>query len=102
MYLKDYFSNIKKKYSKYSFLDITFDSSKVKKNYIFFAVKGNKINGERFIQNVVKKGVAVIVCSKKEKIHNNPVYFDLCNVDLYELFKPLSYTSYIFQLFFAD
>jgi len=49
MYLKDYFSNIKKKYSKYSFSNITFDSSKVKKNYIFFAIKGNKFDGNNYI-----------------------------------------------------
>ena len=38
MNLKDYFSNIKKKYSEYSFSNIAFDSSKVKK-YIFLLLK---------------------------------------------------------------
>ena len=27
----------------------------VKKNYIFFAIKGNKTNGEKFIQDAIKK-----------------------------------------------
>ena len=29
---------------------ISFDSRKVKKNYIFFAIKGNKTSGKKFIK----------------------------------------------------
>ena len=46
----------------------------VKKNYIFFAIKGNKINGEKFIQDAVKKGASVIICSKQCKYKNKNVY----------------------------
>ena len=52
---------------------ISSNSKKIKKNYIFFAVKGNKINGERFIRNAVKKGAAVIVCSKKCKFKDKNI-----------------------------
>ena len=40
----------------------------LKKNHIFFAIKGNKNNGEKFINTAVKKGASVIICSKKSKI----------------------------------
>ena len=37
---------------------------KSKKNYIFFAIKGNKDNGEDFIDDAIDRGASVIVCSK--------------------------------------
>ena len=64
MYLKDYFSNIKKEYSKYSFSNIASDSSKVKK-FIFFAIKGNNFDGHDFIKDAIKKGSKIIVHEKK-------------------------------------
>ena len=49
------------------------NSKDVKKNHIFFAIKGSKKNGEKFINSAIKKGASVIVCSKsnKNKIKNN-------------------------------
>src|SRR6056300_524905 len=44
MYLGNFIKNIGKKYSKLEFSGIAFDSRKVKKNYIFFAINGNKKN----------------------------------------------------------
>ena len=44
---------------------------KSEKNYIFFAIKGNKLNGEKFIGEAIKNGASVIVCSKKCKIDNS-------------------------------
>ena len=40
------------------------NSKTVKRNFIFFAIKGNKTNGEKFIKEAIKKGASVIVCSK--------------------------------------
>ena len=40
------------------------DSRKIKKGFIFFAIKGNKLNGEKFINKAVKNGAAVVICSK--------------------------------------
>ena len=45
MLLKDYFPNIEKKYEKTFFSDICFESSKVKKDNVFFAIKGTNIDG---------------------------------------------------------
>ena len=44
------------------------NSKKLKKNYIFFMIKGNKFNGEKFIDDAIKKGATVIICSKNFKI----------------------------------
>tara|TARA_B100000902_G_scaffold290248_1_gene276527 strand:- start:1390 stop:4242 length:2853 start_codon:yes stop_codon:yes gene_type:complete len=65
MQLKDYIPNIKKKYFKTFFSGISFDSFKVKKNDIFFAIKGNKFDGNDYIDTVINKGVKIIVSEKK-------------------------------------
>ena len=65
MQLKDYIPNIDKKYNKSFFSGISFDSSKVKKNNIFFAIKGNKFNGNDYIDSAIKKGARIIVTEKK-------------------------------------
>ena len=43
---------------------ISVNSKEVKKNNIFFAIKGNKINGEKFIKEAIKRGAKVVICSK--------------------------------------
>jgi len=48
MLLKDYIPNIKKEYSKFFFSGISSNSSKIKKNHFFFALKGNKLDGKKF------------------------------------------------------
>jgi murE/murF fusion protein len=52
---------------------IASNSKEVKKNYIFFAIKGNKNNGEKFIQDAIKKGASVIICSQECKIKNKNI-----------------------------
>ena len=47
MLLKDYYSNLDKQFTKFKFKGIAFDSAMVKKNYIFFAIKGNNIDGNK-------------------------------------------------------
>ena len=65
MFLKDYIPNIKKEYSKFFFSGIAFDSSKVKRNDIFFAIEGNNFDGNKFIPIVIKKGVELLSLKKK-------------------------------------
>ncbi len=67
MQLKDYIPNIEKKFEKIFFSGISFDSTKVKKDNIFFAIKGNKIDGNNFISSAIKKGAKIIVSEKKIK-----------------------------------
>ena len=55
------------KYNQTFFSGITFDSKRVKKNNIFFAIKGNEIDGNNFIQDAIKKGSKIIITEKKIK-----------------------------------
>ena len=75
MYLKDYFSKIKKEYLEYSFSNITFDSSKVRKNFIFFFIKGNNFDGHNFIREAIKNGSKIIVHEKKFTGLKNGILF---------------------------
>ena len=75
MQLKDYFPNINKKFKKFFFSDISFDSQRVKKNTIFFAIKGNKVDGNDFIKNAIKKGSKIIITEKKVKDFQNGILF---------------------------
>ncbi len=65
MLLKNLIKNIPQAKKKIKISGLSTDSRKVKKNYIFFAIKGNENNGEVFINEAIKKGASVIVCSKK-------------------------------------
>ena len=65
MQLKDYIPNIEKKFRKIFFSGISFDSSKVKKNDIFFAIRGANFDGNDFIKDAIKKGSRVIITEKK-------------------------------------
>jgi MurE/MurF fusion protein len=65
MQLKDYIPNIDKEYSQVFFSGISFDSSKVKNNNIFFAIKGNKFDGNKYIDTAIKKGAKIIISEKK-------------------------------------
>ncbi len=88
MKLKDYIPNIDKKLFNTSFSGISFDSSKVKKDHIFFAIKGNKFNGNDFINTAIKKGAKIIVSEKKIK-KEDAIYLHCPNVR-----KLLSEVSY--------
>ena len=67
MQLKDYIPKIDNKIKKTFFSGISFDSSKIKKNYIFFAIKGENIDGNNFIPNALKRGSKIVITQKKIK-----------------------------------
>ncbi len=72
MFLKDYYPNLKKKFNKAKFNGIEFNSKLIKKDYIFFAIKGNNLDGNKFIKDAIKKGSKIIISEKvKEGIKNN-------------------------------
>ena len=64
MLLKDYIPNVKNKFRKTFFSGVSFDSSKVKKDNIFFAIKGTKVDGNKYIYDSIKRGAKVIVSEK--------------------------------------
>ena len=75
MLLKDYIPSVSKSQSKIFISGISFDSSKVKKNNIFFAIKGEKFDGNNYINEAIKKGARVIVSEKKFNPKNTKVVF---------------------------
>ena len=50
---------------------LSLDSRKIKKNYLFFAVRGTELNGEKYILDAINKGAKAVICSLKCKIKNN-------------------------------
>ena len=64
MLLKNLIKGISKDKENISISGITSNSNEVKKNFIFFAIKGNKLNGEKFIKDAIQKGASVIICSQ--------------------------------------
>ena len=90
MYLEDYISKLNKKYRKVFFSGIAFDSSKVKKNYIFFAIKGNKFDGNNYIEKAIKKGASIIISEKKLSKRNKDVIF-LHTTNIRKLLSVVSY-----------
>ena len=76
MLLKDYFPNLQKKYRKLSFTGISFNSNQVKKDYIFFAIKGNYKDGNLFIKDAIKNGSKIIITDKlKKNVLKNNILF---------------------------
>ena len=61
MLLGNYFNKINKNYKNFSFSGISFDTRNIKKNNIFFAIKGNTVDGNKFIPIAIKKGSKIIV-----------------------------------------
>ena len=74
MLLKKLINNIPEKKNNIFIRGLSTNSKDVKSGYIFFAIKGNNKNGEKFIKEAIVKGASVIVCSKsinyKKKINN--------------------------------
>ena len=75
MLLGDYFQNIKDRYKKFFFSGISFDSTQIKKNHIFFAIKGNKIDGNSFIPSAISNGAKIIITEKKINGLKNGILF---------------------------
>ena len=90
MYLKDYFPQVNKKYSEVFFSGISFDSSKVKKNDVFFAIKGNKVDGNNFIDSAIRKGAKVIVSEQKKFKKKDKIVF-LYSSNVRKLLANVSY-----------
>ena len=70
MLLRKIIKNLEIDIQKINIEGLSLDSRQIKKNYLFFAIKGTKHNGEDYIFNAIKKGAAVIVCDKNCKIKN--------------------------------
>ncbi len=90
MQLKYFFPKINKKYSDIFFSGISFDSSKVKKNHIFFAIKGNNVDGNNYINDAIKNGAKIIVSEKKTTKKKDDIVF-LYSSNVRKLLAEVSY-----------
>ena len=75
MYLGNLIKRLDKKYNKIFISGIAFNSALVKKNYIFFAIKGSKFDGNNFILDAINKGANVIVSENDVKLNNKKILF---------------------------
>ncbi len=81
MLLGNYFHNIHKNYKNLHFSGISFNTKTIKKNNIFFAIRGNRFNGNKFIPNAIKKGSKIIITEKKlKKLQNGILYIHTKNI----------------------
>ena len=73
MLLKNLIKNVSGRNKDIFISGISSNSKEIKKNFIFFAIKGKEINGEKFINDAISKGATVVICSKKCKIKKKDV-----------------------------
>ena len=65
MLIGQYFKNLDPKFKNHFFSGLAFNSKICKKNSIFFAIKGTNQNGNKFINDALKRGARTIVSDKK-------------------------------------
>ncbi len=92
MFLKDYIPSAKKNLKAF-FSGIAFHTSKVRRDNIFFAIKGSNFDGNKFIPNAIKKGCRIIVTDKKIKKKYNGVLIIYTN-NVRKLLAEVSFKIY--------
>ena len=75
MLIGKYFKRVKPEFKKHYFSGINFNSQSCKKNNVFFAIKGNKIDGNKFINNAILNGARTIIYNKKFQGFKDGVLF---------------------------
>ncbi len=81
MYLGKFIKNLDKRYQKIFFSGVAFNSLKVKKDNIFFAIKGTKFDGNDYIPLAIKNGSKIIISEKKHnKFHNGILFIQTNNI----------------------
>ena len=81
MLIGKFFKKIESKYKGHYFSGISFNSLTCKRNNIFFAIKGNESDGNKFIDSAIKRGAKTIISNQKfEGIKNNILYIKSTNI----------------------
>ena len=65
MIIGNFIKGIELKYKNHYFSGLCFDSTKCKKDNIFFAIKGTKIDGNKFVNHAIQEGAKIIISNKK-------------------------------------
>jgi len=79
MLLGQLLKSVGKNYRKIYVRGICFDSRKVKKGYIFFAIRGQQTSGVNFINEAISKGASAVISDKKAKRKNYSIPLILVN-----------------------
>ena len=65
MIIGNFLKKIELKFKSQYFSGLCFNSLDCKKNNIFFAIRGTKIDGNRFVNHAIKKGAKIIISNQK-------------------------------------
>ena len=68
-----------KQYLQVPIQGISFNSKKINRGDVFFAIKGNKTSGNRYANEALKKGASAVVSNKKIKLKNKNIPLILVN-----------------------
>ena len=91
MIIGNFIKGIELKDKKHYFSGLCFNSEKCKKDNIFFAIKGTKTDGNRFINQAIQKGARTIISNQKfEGTKKNVLFIKSSNVR-----KSLSELAYV-------
>ena len=75
MLLKNLIDNLNSKIGNLKIRKISADSRKIKKGDLFVSIKGNKFDGNKFIDQAILKGAKVVIYSGPLKKKNNNIIF---------------------------
>jgi murE/murF fusion protein len=93
MIIKNFIKGIELKNRNHFFSGLCFSSSKCKKDNIFFAIKGTKIDGNKFINHAIQKGAKTIISNQKfTGMKKNILFIKSSNVR--KSLSELAYTIY--------
>ena len=73
MLLKNLIKNCPNNIKKIDITGLSLDSRKVKKGYLFFALKGKQYNGNKFIHKAICNGAKIVFCSDKIRNQNGSI-----------------------------
>ena len=81
MIIGNFTKGIELKHKNHYFSGICCNSTKCKKDFIFFAIKGTKIDGNKFINHAIQKGAKIIISNQKfEGIKKGILFIKSSNV----------------------
>ena len=90
MLIANFFKNVNLKYREHYFSGLSFSSLTCKRKNIFFAIKGNEKDGNKFIDDAIKKGAKTITSNQQfQGVKNGILFIKSKNVR-----KSLSETAY--------
>ena len=74
MLLKNLIDNLDPKFSTLKIKGISFDTRSIKKDDLFISIKGNRFDGDNYINQAIAKGAKAVIYSKGNKKNKNKVF----------------------------